>query len=246
MDVRLEILRVATRQFATRGFDGTSLKDLADEVGIRKPSLLYHYPSKEQLRLAVLEQLLNRWNEVLPRLLMAAAGGERRFESVIRETVRFFAEDPDRARLLVREILDRPEDMRKRLVKYVSPWLDVVADYIRRGQEHDEVYDEVDPEAYILQITNLVVSGVAAAASLDGGLLPPDSPRGDPATRHTRELVRIARFSLFCAPPLGAPSSLRTMERGESASIVAADAATSQQPRHERLDERQAGEEKFP
>ena len=57
MDVRSEILRTATRLFAAKGFDGTSLKDIADAGGIRKPSLLYHFPSKEQLRLAVLEQL---------------------------------------------------------------------------------------------------------------------------------------------------------------------------------------------
>ena len=63
----------------------------------------------------MLEQLLERWNDVLPRLLMATAGGEPRFETVIGETVRFFYDDPDRARLLVREILDRPADMQKRL-----------------------------------------------------------------------------------------------------------------------------------
>jgi AcrR family transcriptional regulator len=203
MDVRTEILRAATRLFAARGFDGTSLQLIAEEVGIRKPSLLYHFPSKEQLRLGVLDAVLARWGEVVPRLLMAAAGGEPRFEQVMRETVRFFTEDADRARLLVREILDRPDDMRVRLDKYVRPWTDVVADYIRRGQESGEVHAEVDPEAYVLQIINLVVSGVAAASSLEGGLLPTDSPRGDPAERHTRELIRIARYSLFRAPEEG-------------------------------------------
>jgi hypothetical protein len=119
---------------------------------------------------------------------------------VIRETVAFFAVDPDRARLLQREILDRPADMRERLATYVQPWLVVVADYIRRGQEFDDVFAEVDPEAYVLQIINLVVSGVATASSLEGGLLPPESLRGTPAERHTRELIRIARYSLFRAP----------------------------------------------
>ena len=200
MDVRTEILKESQRLFAAKGFDGTSLKDIADAVGIRKPSLLYHFASKEKLRLAVLDQVLERWNEVLPRLLMAAAGGEHRFESVIRETVGFFTADPDRARLLVREILDRPEDMRRRIETHVRPWIGVVADYIRKGQQHGEIFEQVDPEAYILQVINLVVSGVASASSLDGGLLPPESPQGTPAQRHTRERMRKARVSLFISP----------------------------------------------
>lgn len=200
MDVRAHILETATQLFAAKGFDGTSLKDISDVVGIRKPSLLYHFPSKNDLRLAVLEGLLERWNDVLPKLLMAAAGGEDRFEKIVRETIGFFDEDPDRARLLLREILDRPDDMRQRLETHVAPWVQVVADYIRKGQRSGELHGDVDPEAYILQVINLVVSGIAAASCLDGGLLPPKSPLGDPAARHARELMRIARVSLFVAP----------------------------------------------
>jgi TetR/AcrR family transcriptional regulator len=200
MDVRAQILKTATHLFARKGFDGTSLKDISTVVGIRKPSLLYHFPSKNELRLAVLDGILQRWNDVLPRLLMAAAGGEDRFEAVIRETVSFFWEDADRARLLMREILDRPEDMRARITTHVQPWVDVVADYIRKGQRSGEVHADVDPEAYILQVINLVVSGVATASGLEGGLLPAESPAGDAATRHARELMRIARVSLFVSP----------------------------------------------
>lgn len=196
MDVREETLRQATRLFAAKGFDGTSLKDIAVAVGVRKPSLLYHFSSKDELRRAVIDALLARWNAVLPRLLMAAASGEDRFASLMRETVRFFTEDPDRARLLLREILDRPDDLAARLETHVQPWVTVIADYIRKGQQAGEVHAELDPEAYILQVVNLVVSGIATGASLDRGMLPP-SPDADPSDRHARELIRIARVSLF-------------------------------------------------
>lgn len=197
-DARRQIVEVALRLFAARGFDGTSLQDIAKIVGIRKASLLYHFESKEALRLSVLDHLLSAWNEGLPRLLVATArSGAPRFSSVIRELIRFFAEDPNRARLLLRESLDRGEDMRKRLQSFVAPWVGVVAEYIRDGQKAGDIDPNVDPEAYVVQIVHMVVSGMATTANLDHALLPPSHPLGTPDERHARELMRIARASLF-------------------------------------------------
>src|SRR5258706_13789890 len=107
-DVREQILASATRQFAKQGYEATSVQTIADDVGIKKPSLLYHFASKEALRIAVYQKMLDHWNEVLPRLLQAATSGEGQFNAVVSHLVSFFTEDPDRARLIVREVLNRP------------------------------------------------------------------------------------------------------------------------------------------
>ena len=50
------ILVAAMDAFGTRGYDGTSLDDLARELGIRKQTILYWYPSKEALLEAVVDR----------------------------------------------------------------------------------------------------------------------------------------------------------------------------------------------
>ena len=196
VEVSDRILDAATRLFAARGFEGTSLQDVADAVGIRKPSLLYHVNSKDALRLRVLEGILAHWNDVVPKLLRAAATGSDQFDAVVSETVRFFAADPDRARLLVREALDRPEEMVLLIRSHVDSWVAIVCDYIRKGKQHGRIYPDVDPEAYVAQVINLVISGVATFHCI-GVIAPAPSPGGRMPERHLAELLRVAKTSLF-------------------------------------------------
>jgi AcrR family transcriptional regulator len=194
MDVREQILDAATRLFAAQGYGATSLAAIADDVGIRKASLLYHFPSKDALHQAVLDQILEHWNKVLPRILEAVAG-EDRFDALLHETLRFFLDDPDRARLLLREAIDRPDLMRGRLLAAVAPWLSVIAGYIRKGQATGELRPDADPEAYLLQVIHLVIGGVATADTL-GVVLSTDGGSAD-TERLARELERVAKTSLF-------------------------------------------------
>src|ERR1700685_2178542 len=56
-DTRDRVLSVAQALFAEHGYRGTSLRDIARRIGIKAPSLLHHFPSKQQLYLAVLNKM---------------------------------------------------------------------------------------------------------------------------------------------------------------------------------------------
>lgn len=201
---RDQILVVAIRQFAQNGFEATSLQTIADEVGIRKQSLLYHFPSKDELRRAVHQKLFDHWNEALPRLLHAATSGEEQFDAVVQELVAFFTADPDRARLVVREVLDRPDEVDVLIRTRVRPWVDIVCNYIRKGQAQGNIHPDVDPEAYVVQVINLVIASVATHACV--GALLPDATREKVHSRHIQELVRVAKASLFRSAAAAVPA----------------------------------------
>ena len=201
MDSSEQICAAATRLFAAQGFDGTSLQSIADQVGVAKQTLLYHYPSKDSLRQKVLASLLEHWRKRLPQMLKAVTSGHHRFDALTEELVRFFRDDPDRARLLAREMLDNPEGMAKLLSNSLRPWLLLVAQYIYEGQESGVVYEDMDPEAYVM---NTIVSVIAIVASeaVISEVLGASATAKSEQPRSLAELVRSSRRALF-HPPRG-------------------------------------------
>ncbi len=194
-DMPAQIVAEATRLFAAQGFDGTALQQIADAVGVTKPAVLHHFPSKEHVRLAVLDAIVAHWNDALPRLLLASHSAHDRFEAVFGELLAFFGEHPDRARVVLREVLDRPADIQKILRGAIRPWLEALAEGIRAGQRERRYRDDVDAEAYVAHMIQLVIAA-SAAASVGASAIPRDG-EGDGERRYHRELARVARASLL-------------------------------------------------
>ncbi|UOY02398.1 TetR/AcrR family transcriptional regulator [Blastococcus sp. PRF04-17] len=71
------ILDSAAALFARRGFAKTSVQDVADAVGLSKAGLLHHFPSKDALWGAVLEQVRSLGERVLEQVQDMPAGPER-------------------------------------------------------------------------------------------------------------------------------------------------------------------------
>src|SRR5687768_2298102 len=65
VDTRSRILEVAADLFMDRGYAGTSVNAIGKRLGISAPALYWHFPSKEAILFALLEQVLDRFADAL-------------------------------------------------------------------------------------------------------------------------------------------------------------------------------------
>ncbi len=190
---KAHILVVARQRFASHGYAGTSLNEIADEVGIRRPSLLHHFPSKEELYRAVLLESFADWFALVEEATEGPREGWPQVERVMRAAFRFFEEHPEFVILVRREAIDGGPILQEELSEVLRPFFDRGAAFLEQEMEAGRLR-RYDARQVLLTGYGAVLSYLSDAP-LIAGLLD-----GDPmspamlATRreHVIELLRHA------------------------------------------------------
>ena len=137
------LLDVAVAAFNERGFEATSMDELAARLGITKSAIYHHVPSKVELLRLALDRALDALFAVLEE--PAAAGGPAidRLEHVVRGSVRVLTEELPFVTLLLRvrgnSAVERAALERRRTFDRV------VTDLVRAAEDEGDVRPDVDP-----------------------------------------------------------------------------------------------------
>ncbi|MEV5144729.1 ScbR family autoregulator-binding transcription factor [Streptomyces sp. NPDC052727] len=91
---RAQILEAASEIFAARGYRGASVKDIAERVGMTKGAVYFHFPSKESLAIAVVEEHYTRWPATMEEIRAQGFTPLETVEEMLRRAAQSFRDDP--------------------------------------------------------------------------------------------------------------------------------------------------------
>jgi TetR/AcrR family transcriptional regulator len=117
---RERILDAALVRFGTRGFEAVSLDEIAAAAGITKQTVLYWFPSKDELLGAVIERSAAELTATVEAALRTAGPGFERVEAVVHAVFRPAVRRPELLGLL-RELNRLGPEMSERLLGLVRP-----------------------------------------------------------------------------------------------------------------------------
>ncbi len=106
---KTEILDTVIPLFASSGYAGVSMRQIARAVGIKAASLYHHFPDKQTLYVQALAQVFSRRTASLHDALALSADPEEQFRRLVHSLCRLVHEDTDFSRLIQREIMDGDE-----------------------------------------------------------------------------------------------------------------------------------------
>ena len=147
-DTGEQILDLAEMLIQTRGFSAFSYQDISDALGIRKASIHYHFPSKTDLGVAVVDRYTQRFASALGQIAGEMANSSMvMLEHYFGPYIEFGATN-DKVCLcgaLAGEMMALPPELRERVDRFFKSHQSWLAGILKRGAERGEFHLPAPP-----------------------------------------------------------------------------------------------------
>ena len=160
------ILDAAERLFATKGYDGTTIKEIGSATGLNPALLYYYFAGKDELYRAVLGRAVGALVTTGSAVIEAAVAPADAIRALVATQAEFVLGHPHVSRLFVREMIDHDARRAEAVILQLAAGLfSRLCEVIEQGQRSGVFRTDVEPRfAAVSTISQVVYFTLARPA----------------------------------------------------------------------------------
>ncbi len=168
-DRKQQILQVATELFASKGYEGTTTREIAKRAKVNEAIIFRHFPTKEDLYWAVIEAkcAMNAGRQIMISILEAGDDVRTTFVTLAETMLRRREKDPSLMRLLLFSALENHRLSQRFFQTYIADYYEVLSDFIRQkiaSGEFRNVNSQMAARGYLgMLVYHNMVQGIFGA-----------------------------------------------------------------------------------
>jgi len=156
---RQRILDAAIRVFARKGYHDTRMDDIVAEAQVSKGGVYFHFPGKERLFLAIIDQFANLLERRLTEAIDTEQGGVRRVTVALEAGLDAFAEYRPLAKIFLVQAVGLGERFERKRLEINDRFAALIQTYLAQAVEEGDIAPldaEVTAYAWVGAIYELV------------------------------------------------------------------------------------------
>lgn len=162
MHTKDRIVRAAIKNFLNYGYEKASLSTIAEEVGIKKPSIYHHFKNKDSIFEASIDYLLSSIEEKVNLPYEKEQSARRNLEQFFNAIIEINSElsllagghfdKPYDLLALLRTSLNHFPALQERINVYYDGLASTLEKILKQGQKNGEIRSSIDPQSLSLEL----------------------------------------------------------------------------------------------
>lgn len=167
-DKKDRIYLAAIEVFAHHGFENTTVDEIAQKAKIAKGTIYYHFKSKDEIFLGIIEQGIKKFSDLLAKTVKKTHNPAEQLSLIVTSSYDFFEQYQEFMRVLLAEFWRFKSHWKQDTNKLQEPYVSIIADVIKRGKEQQIFKHTLNEDAVAITLF-----GFISTATLEWSLFRP-------------------------------------------------------------------------